>query len=592
MALTKSQLEALVDDIYKSNGVGAITGPVPNYLMKQIIAAIFDNLVGGDLVTPDGRSIKLNANKQLEVYLPEWLSMDPSSQAAPVINFNKSGAMHGLWVKVDGRTIFGNNGILTTSGGGGGTNPNVSIEAYDFQDDSFSTEVETRNAYLSESGSNGYLKIATGEAEDYGYINSKSVVTMDQNPVLTVKMKLESITDTVAKIYLSELSNGQTSGAGIMLIYDSSVDEYWHLVVTDGGENTVDLATLIAADTDEHLFDIRVKDGNIAWLIDDEVAGTEDSIDLGETELKCGVSVESLSADGTAMVIDTISKLSVRSEETGVEFSATPVHEKGGFELTFDDILNAPVADPSNVSEWNTLFDLPANGTAFTSVTIETNTVKLYGGSGIVIADYRFQNNVNILSIDDKAGCISAIGYKAFDHCTACISFKFIACTTVGAEAFYLCSNASIEMINLETAGSQSFYGMSSASAFNFPKLTEIPGQCFMNCSNAIGFNFPIAAYAAAQAFRGCSGSSTFLLPLCETIGNYCFYGCNHNALYDLSSVTSLGDSVASNNVFNSISGKTISLTVKTALMACNTGNPDGDIQTLQANNTVTITTV
>lgn len=355
MSLTKSQLEALVDDIYKSNGVGAITGPVPNYLMKQIIAAIFDNLPGGAAVTPDGRSIKLNANKQLEVYLPEWLSMDPSSQAAPVIKFNQTGGMHGLWVKVDGRTIFGNNGILTTSGGGGGTNPNITIEAYDFQDDTFTTEVETRNAYLSESGTNGYLKLATGESEDYGYINSKSVVTMDQNPILTVKMKLESVTDTVAKIYLSELTNGQSSGAGIMLVYDSSVDAYWHLVVTDGGENTVNLATLIAADTDEHLFDIRVKDGNIAWLIDDEVAGTEDSIDLGDSELKCGVSVESLSADGTAMVIDTISKLSVRAEETGVEFSVTPVHEKFtpvSYGLLYNGYVAADARKISSNDDW------------------------------------------------------------------------------------------------------------------------------------------------------------------------------------------------------------------------------------------------
>lgn len=327
MSLTKAQLEALVDDIYKSNGIGAITGPVPNYLMKQIIAAIFDNLVGGDSVTPDNRSIKLNANHQLEVYLPEWLSLDPSSQAAAVLKFNRTGGMRGLYVMVDGRTIFGNNGILTTASGGG-TNPNISIESYEFSDSAFSTAVETRNAFLSESGSNGYLKLATGEAVDDCYINSKTVVTMDDNPVLTVKIKLESVTDTVAKIYLSELTNGRPSGAGIMLVYDSDVDEYWHLVVTDGGVNTVYLATLTAADTNEHLFDIRVKDGGIAWLIDDVVIGSDDTIDLADTELNFGVNVASTTADGTSAVLDTLTRISVRVEETGVEFSVTPVHEK------------------------------------------------------------------------------------------------------------------------------------------------------------------------------------------------------------------------------------------------------------------------
>jgi hypothetical protein len=41
--------------------------------------------------------------------------------------------------------------------------------------------------------------------------------------------------------------------------------------------------------------------------------------------------------------------------------------------------------------------------------------------------------------------------------------------------------------------------------------------------------------------------------------------------------------------MFYNISGETITLTVPSALMTCNSGNPDGDIQYLQANNTVTI---
>jgi len=41
--------------------------------------------------------------------------------------------------------------------------------------------------------------------------------------------------------------------------------------------------------------------------------------------------------------------------------------------------------------------------------------------------------------------------------------------------------------------------------------------------------------------------------------------------------------------VFTNIAGQTITLTIPSALMTCNGGNPDGDIQYLQANNTVTI---
>lgn len=45
-------------------------------------------------------------------------------------------------------------------------------------------------------------------------------------------------------------------------------------------------------------------------------------------------------------------------------------------------------------------------------------------------------------------------------------------------------------------------------------------------------------------------------------------------------------------NQFLDIVGLTISLTIPEALMTVNAGNPDGDIQVLQANNTVNITTV
>ena len=48
-----------------------------------------------------------------------------------------------------------------------------------------------------------------------------------------------------------------------------------------------------------------------------------------------------------------------------------PVAE--GLELTFDDIANVPVADASSVSDWNTFFDLPTNGSPFTSVEIDVN---------------------------------------------------------------------------------------------------------------------------------------------------------------------------------------------------------------------------
>jgi hypothetical protein len=53
-----------------------------------------------------------------------------------------------------------------------------------------------------------------------------------------------------------------------------------------------------------------------------------------------------------------------------------------------------------------------------------------------------------------------------------------------------------------------------------------------------------------------------------------------------------MGGSVGNNDVFSNIINNLINLTIPLSLMTCNGGNPDGDIQTLQANNTVIITTV
>jgi hypothetical protein len=87
----------------------------------------------------------------------------------------------------------------------------------------------------------------------------------------------------------------------------------------------------------------------------------------------------------------------------------------------------------------------------------------------------------------------------------------------------------------------------------------------------------------------------TFNLPSLTIAGNGCFTYCVSVTTINLPSCTNLGKTVGDNDVFNYINlnlGNTITLTVPSALMTCNNGNPDGDIQYLQANNTVTIVTV
>jgi hypothetical protein len=91
--------------------------------------------------------------------------------------------------------------------------------------------------------------------------------------------------------------------------------------------------------------------------------------------------------------------------------------------------------------------------------------------------------------------------------------------------------------------------------------------------------------------FNGCTNLTSVSFPSVTTIGMYVFNFTNLSSI-NLSSCTNLGGTVGDDFVFSNINGNTITLTVPSALMTINSGSPDGDIQDLQANNTVTVVTV
>jgi hypothetical protein len=92
--------------------------------------------------------------------------------------------------------------------------------------------------------------------------------------------------------------------------------------------------------------------------------------------------------------------------------------------------------------------------------------------------------------------------------------------------------------------------------------------------------------------FLACITIQTFDLPLLQVTEDSCFQQCYAATTFNLNSCTNLGSTVGDNGVFAGISGNSITLTVPAALMTCDGGNPDGDIQALQASNTVTVITV
>jgi hypothetical protein len=197
--------------------------------------------------------------------------------------------------------------------------------------------------------------------------------------------------------------------------------------------------------------------------------------------------------------------------------------------LMFTDIsfANGLVGDATNVNDWNTYLDLPVNGTPFTSVNVSGNEVALYGGELITLKSQAFAR----IGKDDPSYLIS---------------------------------------VNDED-------GM----------IIELQDEVFDRQSLLTIVSLPQLITAGESCFNTCNSLTTLNLPQLITVGTGCFIFCTSLTEISLPVCTNLGNTVLNNNVFYNILGNTIELTVPSALMTCNGGNPDGDIQLLQANNTV-----
>lgn len=269
--------------------------------------------------------------------------------------------------------------------------------------------------------------------------------------------------------------------------------------------------------------------------------------------------------------------------------------------LMFDNITNADLmisGSSSSVANWNTFFDLPTNGNPFTSVSVVGNDVELLGGFGITLKDSLFgsnSNSINLLGIIDT-GCIIIANYDAFGNrvgsgCINMTTAYLPAITTIGQYCFIHCESLIYTNFSaLTTLGNNSIMFCTNLISLDFPVLTIMnENGCIRSCPNLLYVNLPVLTTMAGYQFQACTGLTSISLPVLNTLGNYCFQLCTSLTSINLPSCTTLGTTTGNNNVFLSIINNNISLTIPSALMTCNGGSPDGDIQYLQANNTVTI---
>jgi len=106
-------------------------------------------------------------------------------------------------------------------------------------------------------------------------------------------------------------------------------------------------------------------------------------------------------------------------------------------ELTFDSIANTPISDPSDVTQWNTFFALPVNGSVFSSVTVIGNTVKLIN-SGTIAMNTPGWGFGGIVKIEDFGSVTSIIG-NSLMGLSVLTDAIFPNVTEILATPFYWC---------------------------------------------------------------------------------------------------------------------------------------------------------
>ena len=258
----------------------------------------------------------------------------------------------------------------------------------------------------------------------------------------------------------------------------------------------------------------------------------------------------------------------------------------------------------NNLAAWNAFFDLPANGTAFTSLSETGDEVTLIGGAGITLKASLFRTSAILLKIEDDVDCVVAVaGGKnagALSLCTALTTITLNGCIMAEQEVFY--SNAALTSVSLNgltTAGSAMLQDCDSLTSLSLPTLITAGSMAFNDClllatftapnlqtlgSSALSgspaltaISLPALTAAGDAAFSGCANITTISLPALETAGAGMFDGCIRLETVTLASVTDLGGTTGDDTVFLGCTLLT-SVTVPTALATIDSGNPDGDL--------------
>jgi hypothetical protein len=188
---------------------------------------------------------------------------------------------------------------------------------------------------------------------------------------------------------------------------------------------------------------------------------------------------------------------------------------------------------------------------------IKTGDVITFDNVGYHIPDIAFIGNNNLMSFDLVNGVTA--GTSSFENCTSLT-------TTSG----------------IVTAGNRSFQNCTSLT--NTGSVITAGNFCFVNCTSLTNTGSVITAGLGCFAYCTSLTTTSGIV----TAGDDCFYECTSLINIDFTNCDNIGQETGYNNVFDGITGNTITITAKTIHQTSNGGNLEGDLQYLADNNTVT----
>ena len=283
--------------------------------------------------------------------------------------------------------------------------------------------------------------------------------------------------------------------------------------------------------------------------------------------------------EGGATTTTTTTTSTTTTTTTSTSTSTTTVDESPGLRMVFNDIENMPagITNPTDVSEWNAFYDLPTNGTPFTSAWVSGNQVTLVGGGAMTFKDGAFSGSTSILEVHDDAGVVVLVDWAAFIN-SSITDVTFDAALTIGE----VNKNGSF-------LGAAALANVSMASATTFLNTDAYGAGTFFNNTSIVSLTLPSAVTCSNSFLYGATSLQTFSAPNMTTMATLGMTLCTSATLIDIPLCVNLGTDPTDVSVFDGIVGQTITLNIAAVNATNNAGGVHASVALLIANNAATV---